>query len=128
MYESMGSTPGQDIHQLRTDYFVYLMPEPGRWLYPRSDTTPTIETWQQWREAGFDEHSTLANVEPCFVDSDSGDYRLLPGSPASRAGTPQMLKATDLRPAVTRDFHGRARPSPPSCGAFEVAVSGGGGQ
>ncbi len=121
MYESMGDTPDQDIHQLRPDFFMYLMPEPANWLHPRTGNTPTIETWQQWREAGLDEHSTLAEIDPRFVDAASGDYRLLPGSPAGGAGTPEMLRSTALRPAVTRDFYGNPRPNPPGCGAVEVA-------
>ncbi len=124
IYESMGDTPNQDIHELDPDYFMYLMREPGRWLYPRTDNTPTIETWEQWRAGGFDEHSTLAEIDPRFVDPDAGDYRLLPDSPAAGAGTPEMLTSTDLRPAVTHDFFGTPRPNPPSCGAFEVAETG----
>lgn len=126
MYESMGETPHQDIHQLRPDFFMYLMPEPGRWLYPRTDNTPTIETWEQWREAGFDAHSTLSDADPRFVDAAAGDYRLLVDSPAAGAGTGDMLRATDVRPAVTHDFYGNPRPDPPSCGAFEVADTPGG--
>ncbi|MFW5867177.1 MAG: hypothetical protein ACOCX2_05135 [Armatimonadota bacterium] len=123
IYESMGTTPNQDIHELDPDYFMYLMPEPRRWLYPRTDNTPTIETWEQWRAEGFDEHSTLTDLDPRFVDADAGDYRLLPDSPAAGAGTPEMLTATALRPAVTHDFFGAPRPDPPGCGAFEVAES-----
>ena len=126
IYESMGDTPDQDIRQLRPDFFMYLMPESADWLTPRSGKTPTIETWQQWREAGFDLHSTLSDAGPQFVDAAAGDYRLQRNSPAAGAGTPEMLQATTLRPAVTRDFYGNPRPDPPSCGAFEVAdVSGG---
>ncbi len=126
MYESMGETPEQDIHVLRPDFLVYLMPEPRRWLSARTANTPEIGAWQQWREAGFDEHSTLAEADPHFVDADAGDYRLLPESPAVGAGTGEMLDSADLRPAVTRDFYGNPRPDPPSCGAFEVAASPGG--
>ncbi len=41
-------------------------------------------TWQQWREAGFDEHSRVA--DPLFVDPGKDDYRLKPGSPAFGLG------------------------------------------
>ncbi|MBD3293773.1 MAG: hypothetical protein GF393_12685 [Armatimonadia bacterium] len=126
MYESMGATPDQDIHQLRPNWFMYLMPEPGRWLFPRTDNTPTIETWDAWRAEGFDANSTLADIAPRFVDAEAGDYRLLPDSPAAGAGTSQTLTATELRPAVTHDFYGKQRSDPPSCGAFEVADVPGG--
>ncbi len=125
IYESMGDTPDQDIHELDPDYLMYLMPEPRRWLYPRTDNTPTIETWEQWRAEGFDQHSTLADLDPRFVDADAGDYRLLPDSPAVGAGTGETLSPTDVRPAVTHDFFGNPRPDPPSCGAFEVFEPGG---
>lgn len=125
MYESMGDTPNQDIRLLRPDFFMYLMPEPVRWLSARTDNTPQIDTWGQWREAGFDANSTLADTDPRFVDADAGDYRLLPDSPAAGAGGPETLSPTDLRPAVTHDFFGNPRPDPPSCGAFEVAAAGG---
>ena len=41
-------------------------------------------TWQQWREAGFDEHSVVA--DPQFVDPAKDDYRLKPNSPALNLG------------------------------------------
>jgi len=125
MYESMGETPEQDIHQLRPDWFVYLMPEPRNWLTARTGNTPEISTWEQWREAGFDPHSTLAEIAPRFIDASAGDYRILADSPAAGAGTAETLSATAVRPAVTHDFHGVSRPDPPSCGAFEVARPGG---
>lgn len=122
IYESMGETPHQDVHVLRPDFFLYLMPPPGHWLTPRTGNTPQIDTWEQWREAGFDLHSTLAQRDPRFVDAEAGDYRILLESPAAGAGTAETLSATDVRPAVTHDFLGRPRPDPPSCGAFEPVV------
>lgn len=64
---------------------------------------------------GFDEHSLLTAAEP-----EALNFRLLPGSPAANAGTTATLEASDVRPATRHDFHGNERPSPPSCGAFEV--------
>lgn len=126
IYQSMGDTLAQDIQQLRPNFFVYLMSEPRNWLTARSGNTPEFATWQQWRGAGFDAHSTLAEADPRFADPDAGDYRLLPESPAAAAGTPEMLHPARLRPAVTHDFNGNPRPDPPSCGAFEVITPPGG--
>lgn len=36
LHESMGETPDQGMHLLRPDWFVYLMPERSRWLWPRT--------------------------------------------------------------------------------------------
>jgi len=41
-------------------------------------------TWSQWLEAGFDQHSLVA--DPLFVDPANDDYRLRPESPAFRQG------------------------------------------
>ena len=41
-------------------------------------------TWAQWREAGYDQHSLVA--DPLFVDPENDDYRLKPGSPALDLG------------------------------------------
>lgn len=41
-------------------------------------------TWQQWRAAGFDEHSVVA--DPLFIDPAKDDYRLKPNSPALNLG------------------------------------------
>ena len=42
------------------------------------------ESWEQWQQMGFDEHSLIA--DPLFVDPDNNDYRLQPDSPAHRMG------------------------------------------
>ncbi len=41
-------------------------------------------TWSQWREAGFDQHSLVA--DPLFVDPSHDDYRLRADSPAVELG------------------------------------------
>ena len=41
-------------------------------------------TWHQWQEAGFDQHSLVA--DPLFVDPGNDDYRLKPDSPALELG------------------------------------------
>ena len=41
-------------------------------------------TWAQWREAGFDQHSLVA--DPLFLDPERDDYRMKPGSPAMGLG------------------------------------------
>ena len=46
------------------------------------------ESWQQWREMGFDQHSVVA--DPLFVDPAQGDYRLRAGSPALQLGFEQL--------------------------------------
>ena len=38
------------------------------------------ESWDTWREMGFDAHSVVA--DPLFVDPENGDFRLKPDSPA----------------------------------------------
>ncbi|OHB83370.1 MAG: hypothetical protein A2V98_23040 [Planctomycetes bacterium RBG_16_64_12] len=42
------------------------------------------ETWDKWRELGFDRNSLIA--DPLFVDPARGDYRLKPDSPALKLG------------------------------------------
>ena len=42
------------------------------------------ESWQKWREMGFDEHSIVG--DPLFVDPGKGDYRLRAESPALKLG------------------------------------------
>lgn len=41
-------------------------------------------SWQEWREKGMDQHSLIA--DPLFVAPETGDFHLMPGSPASRVG------------------------------------------
>ena len=55
------------------------------------------------------------NVEgdPSFVDPDSGDYHILPGSAASNQG---------VGTHVTRDFDGETRVGPPDLGADEYVL------
>lgn len=43
------------------------------------------ETWAQWRAAGQDTGS-VENVDPQFVDLDTHNYRLQPGSAAAKIG------------------------------------------
>ena len=45
---------------------------------------PKEQTWEQWRERGFDRNSVVA--DPLFVDPDNDDYRLRPDSPAYKLG------------------------------------------
>ena len=45
---------------------------------------PKVQTFQQWRDLGRDEHSRFG--DPLFVDRDNGDWRLRPESPAFELG------------------------------------------
>jgi hypothetical protein len=38
----------------------------------------------EWQDLGYDTHSVYA--DPLFVDPESGDYRVKPGSPALELG------------------------------------------
>jgi len=42
------------------------------------------QTWEEWRQRGFDQHSVVA--DPLFVDAAHDDYRLRPDSPALKLG------------------------------------------
>ena len=53
-------------------------------------------TWDQWRAAGHDRHSIVA--DPGFRDPGHGDFRLKPGSPAAKIG----FKAFDTSKAGRR--------------------------
>ena len=46
------------------------------------------ESWDKWREMGFDANSIVA--DPLFVDAENGDYRLKPESPALKLGIKQL--------------------------------------
>jgi len=48
-------------------------------------------TWAEWQQRGKDTHSLYA--DPLFVDTDRGDFRLKPESPAFALG----FKPVDLR-------------------------------
>lgn len=67
-YNCIFAEPGLDLRISLT-----LRPEPGKVL-----------TWDEWRKQGQDEHSILA--DPQFVDPETHDYRLRPGSPALALG------------------------------------------
>ncbi len=41
-------------------------------------------SWEEWRAAGYDEHSLIA--DPLFVDAEHGDFRLQENSPALGVG------------------------------------------
>lgn len=51
------------------------------------------------------------NADPLFVNANSGDLHLQPGSPCLSAGTPSGAPITD--------FDGNVRPDPPSMGAHD---------
>lgn len=56
-------------------------------LYWRADGQPfdfNGQTWAQWRAAGHDEGSIIA--DPLFVDASQRDFQLRPGSPAQKIG------------------------------------------
>ena len=76
----------------------------GADLARRTDAVTPKGTWAQWRAAGYDTHSRIA--DPLFVDPDHDDYRLKPDSPApdlgfrsidvSRIGVAGYIRPPDL--------------------------------
>ncbi len=81
-------------------------------------------TLEQWREKGMDRNSIVA--DPLFVAPEKGDFRLKPGSPASKigfkpldqreAGIPAASRwkaVTSARVVIRPAFSGLAAPPPP---------------
>ena len=62
------------------DYNLYF-PVPG---HEPVVTGAPDESYERWRELGFDAHSVIA--DPDFVNVAGGDYRLRPESPAFKLG------------------------------------------
>jgi len=55
------------------------------WDVKGSPAGPMAGTsWDEWKKRGFDRHSVVA--DPGFRDAAGGDFRLKPGSPASKIG------------------------------------------
>ena len=73
----------------------------------------------EWQQHGWDLNSIISTPEELFVDAESHDYRLHPGSPAIDAGT--------TLEEVTEDFDGTPRPQGEAydIGAYEYSPSGG---
>jgi hypothetical protein len=65
---------------------------PSRVVFDRNVYGPIAEsdfraggmTWSQWRAAGMDANSIVA--DPMFVDPEKGDFSLKPGSPVAKMG------------------------------------------
>ncbi len=54
------------------------------WPTGKAELRFANRTWEQWRQAGMDEHSKIA--DPCFVDPAHGDFAFTAQSPAAFVG------------------------------------------
>ena len=62
-----------------------------------SRSSSATRRFAQWQAAGQDKNSLIA--DPLFVDPEKGDFRLRPGSPATKIGfEPWDLTAVGPRP------------------------------
>jgi hypothetical protein len=80
LYKQTRRAPSQVISQSDHNLFWHSQ---GTTIFSRPDVTP-LGTLQQWRAAGFDTNSVVA--DPRFVDAARDDYRLKPDSPALKLG------------------------------------------
>ena len=91
---------------LITDYNLFHNVEPAPGHCPPSEQADVDASW-------WGAHNRLG--DPMFANPDKGDYRLLPESPARRAGR--------CLPNCPYDFDGRLRPlAHPDCGAFQATT------
>ena len=120
LFSMQSQSVPEGLPQLTFDYNRYYLPKPGHWLDSRSTKVPAIKTWAEWQAAGRDRHGAWsATNTPGFVDAAKRDFRLVPQADAAGRGTTETLTDGPQRLPVDRDFNGKKRPSPPSCGAFE---------
>jgi parallel beta-helix repeat protein len=80
LYKQTRRPPSQVIAESNRNMFWHLG---GQEVFNKADITP-LGTLQQWRAAGFDKDSVVA--DPLFVNSAKDDYRLKPDSPALKLG------------------------------------------
>lgn len=87
-------TSDTDFRATHFDYNVYWQQGGGR----SELEFPDKLSWSQWQATGNDTHSAIA--DPLFADAASGNYTLLPGSPALAMGFAQINQsAFGPRPA-----------------------------
>jgi hypothetical protein len=101
-------------HIMSVDYNMYVCSGQNYVVYSDDNTN---YTWNQWRNAGYDLHSTYNTNEPTFVDENGNeqeDFALAEGSEGIDDGT-------STAPTVTDDIIGTSRPqgSAFDMGAFE---------
>ncbi len=89
---SFGYSSGRSLPE-ESDYNL-IFPAGGQDLVIRG--LPGVETFEDWQELGFDQHSIVA--DPLFVDPENDDYTLRPDSPAFELGfKPIDLSRVGLR-------------------------------
>jgi hypothetical protein len=104
-YRGSLSVDSDSLDGLVSDYNV---------LTPRftTDGGDSVFDFEEWKSGtGNDMHSLVANAAQLFVAVGSGDYHLLPDSPAVNKGTSEQA------PSV--DFEGHLRPAGP---AFDIGA------
>jgi hypothetical protein len=76
--------PDSDVfdHNLVHHFGLPIRVEAG--YYKQAAPHQGVWSWEQWRSAGFDAHTIIA--DPLFLDAERDDYRLRPGSPAFGQG------------------------------------------
>lgn len=96
-----------DANNTDTDYNVL--------NYITTDDGNSRLSLAQWQAQGRDLHSVTGALASLFVDANSGNYLLLPASPAVNAALPLA--------GVTDDFEGNPRPSgaAPDIGCYELS-------
>lgn len=102
------------VYYYKGDYTGYFTAKTGRFIIKRVGKTEVIfdNVWVK-------EVTTILPEENYFVNYNTGDFRLLTGSPATDAGSTDYLNPADYRMKVIQDFYGISRGTNPSCGSFE---------
>jgi len=120
VYWQSGQASKDGYRLFRVDHMLYLMPRPDYWVCGQG---VAIRDRRAWLAEGLERGCVVADEAPEFADAARHDFRLRPGSPACRFGSPAFLHPRDAALKVTRDFDGRPRPTPPAVGAFERQTS-----